>query len=718
MQIAVKERKVQRFGVKEEGSFSIAATAQAFKILSDGLYSNKIRAIVRELSCNAHDAHVAAGSTDQFEVHLASIIEPWFAVRDWGIGLSHDDVMHLYTTYFESTKANSNDFTGCLGLGSKSPFSYTDQFTITSIHEGMKRLYSAFIGEAGNPQITLMNEEDTDEGNGIEVKVTVKSDDFSRFSNETRDVLSRFNPAPRIVGADGVEIKAIDYSVIGNGWAMRKEFGHSAGKAVAVQGNVAYPIDGHATTGLTNDEQLVLGLPIDIQFDLGDLMITASRETLSYGDSDPTGDSIKRKCAVILAELPTSYQKEFDDCKTLWEAKIKFRELMSSAPYSIRELIRKSDKFKITWKGEELTDSSFTLSVEDFCDPTSKARLLELISFERRSRGYSSKGHPRGYKQDGGYDARWKIEPYEKTAIFFDDIGRGSNSRVVHYMEDQLEGQREGLFVIKSDDPKMVTKFVEALGNPKIRNVSELPKPTRTSQVRKPGVKVHKYIGNNYADRDCWESTEEDLDVGGIYVPINRCKAVMTNEPVDKDKFARILARAKELGLFDWETTPVYGVYPRYAKKLAGKSNWVSLWDHLTAQLDDVVKNEKLDEVMAAQESCAAFQTLPGLIDNAGVITSADLSLVSSTSEFVAFVELYRQMAKTRQNDRVECVRKLARLLFHELNKTANDVDLDGEWSKVTAKYPMLKLLGDYYGARNIDCCAHIIDYVNLVDAA
>mgnify|MGYP001258182542 FL=1 len=102
--------------------FTIKTTAKAFRILSSGLYSDRIKAIIRELSCNAVDAHVMAKNSEPFLVHLPSNLEPWFSVRDYGIGLSENDVMNLYSTYFESTKTESNDQIGALGLGSKSPF--------------------------------------------------------------------------------------------------------------------------------------------------------------------------------------------------------------------------------------------------------------------------------------------------------------------------------------------------------------------------------------------------------------------------------------------------------------------------------------------------------------------------------------------------------------------------------------------------------------------
>ena len=132
--------------VGEVGDFKIKASAKAFSILSSGLYANKIRAIVRELSCNAVDSHVASGRTDTpFDVHLPNDLEPWFSIRDYGTGLSHEQVSSIYTTYFESTKTESNDYIGALGLGSKSPFAYTDNFTVTAIKDGKKGIYLSLI---------------------------------------------------------------------------------------------------------------------------------------------------------------------------------------------------------------------------------------------------------------------------------------------------------------------------------------------------------------------------------------------------------------------------------------------------------------------------------------------------------------------------------------------------------------------------------------------
>ena len=133
MKLHTSQNTIEKSSSFQTSNFKIDATAKAFAILSDSLYSNKIKAVVREISTNAYDAHVAAGCPDKpFYVQIPTKLDTTFAVRDYGTGLSHDDCFGLYTTYFRSDKTDSNKAVGCLGLGSKSPFAYTDQFLVES----------------------------------------------------------------------------------------------------------------------------------------------------------------------------------------------------------------------------------------------------------------------------------------------------------------------------------------------------------------------------------------------------------------------------------------------------------------------------------------------------------------------------------------------------------------------------------------------------------
>ena len=119
-------------------TFTIKASPLAFDILSSKLYADPILAIVRELLTNAYDSQKAAGNEDiPIKVHLPDYEENFLSFRDYGLGLSKEDVLTIYTSFFNSTKSSNNDFTGCFGLGSKTPFSYTSSlyfFIFTQIN--------------------------------------------------------------------------------------------------------------------------------------------------------------------------------------------------------------------------------------------------------------------------------------------------------------------------------------------------------------------------------------------------------------------------------------------------------------------------------------------------------------------------------------------------------------------------------------------------------
>ena len=62
-------------------------------------YSNTRLAVVREVSANALDANLEAGSNRPIEIKLPTTMNPTFSVRDFGGGLSQDEVFHLYSKY-------------------------------------------------------------------------------------------------------------------------------------------------------------------------------------------------------------------------------------------------------------------------------------------------------------------------------------------------------------------------------------------------------------------------------------------------------------------------------------------------------------------------------------------------------------------------------------------------------------------------------------------
>lgn len=323
-------------------AFSIAANPKVFKILSSDLYTNKIRAVVRELITNMIDAHALNGNPEKFIIQVPGRLDPRFACRDFGPGMSDFDIQGddnspgLYNSYFSSSKAESNDFIGGFGLGSKSPFSYTDTFSITSYHKGEIRGYVAYMDGDG-PQIkpTFVKEMGPDDKTGIEIVVPVEEKDFRNFAYEVSYIMRPFKDLAIINGLD----REIDYFPdFDDYYGVNPErYWPDRGGLYAIYGGIVYPIDGV----IRDRNWLSIRNEVNyIKFPMGSLDIAPSREALSLDD---------RTRKNIIERVKELSEKAFnEDVKRFKEStspRHTYRELMKMG-YSARDyMISNSVKF-------------------------------------------------------------------------------------------------------------------------------------------------------------------------------------------------------------------------------------------------------------------------------------------------------------------------------------------------------------------------------------
>lgn len=272
----------------ESKNFTITASAKAFNLLSNLLYSNKIKAIIRELSCNAYDSHVAAGKGDvPFQVTLPSARYPFWQIQDFGVGLSEDDVYSVYINYFKSTKTKTNDQVGCFGLGSKTPFSYTKNFFITSVYNGIKTSFFIFINDNDFPSISRTNQEETDECNGLSIKIPVQEKDFESFSNYSKEIYSYFKVKPIINGIPYLHnfydkiftFEAGEYKL----HVYKNNVENNYCRYNVIQGNICYPISDNNTKYIDPITDIVQWRTyVIIEVPIGTFEVTASREQLQF----------------------------------------------------------------------------------------------------------------------------------------------------------------------------------------------------------------------------------------------------------------------------------------------------------------------------------------------------------------------------------------------------------------------------------------------------
>lgn len=294
---------IESSGVSGENGFKLKSSRHAFQLLSSGLYTNKIQAVIRELSCNAADAHVLNNNQQKaFDIKLPNRLDSQFYVRDYGPGLSDDGVMNLYTTYFESTKSDSNDFTGGFGVGSKSPFAYTDMFTVESIHNGFKNVYTAYTDDNGEPKIVRLGaQEPTDKPSGLSVGFPVKPEDFVMFEREANTVLQWFEVPVNVQGvaelpqpwhAKKMLLRTPNVAIPGYwdnqqplyaGFANNERGSTMVGKmGVLRMGNVHYPLPMHPSLENLPESQWFNSKAAIFNVPVGAVSVAASREALAF----------------------------------------------------------------------------------------------------------------------------------------------------------------------------------------------------------------------------------------------------------------------------------------------------------------------------------------------------------------------------------------------------------------------------------------------------
>ncbi|UYD60071.1 hypothetical protein OPFAMLBM_00050 [Aeromonas phage avDM12-TAAL] len=319
MKIHQEQTEIYGSAADQSSGFKILASAKAFKILSSSLYKYKQRAIIRELCCNAVDGHIALKRTGvevskTFDVTLPSMLNQQFSVRDYGIGLSEEDVTGLYCTYFASTKSNSNDEIGGFGLGCKSPFAYTDTFTVTSWFGGKKMIFSAFM-KNGEPNIMKMYEEDSSEHTGVEVTVPV-SNDMNTWEAEAKRVFCSFGEyRPRFIGKP-ITVNYLEFDKDGICKIDGNYYSQHGNGVFAVMGGVVYPIPAeywnNTMIGLYAARKTYY-----VRFEIGELDMTPSREELSL-DPD-TIASINKRMKLLNKVHEVEIDDAFKKCKDIRE---------------------------------------------------------------------------------------------------------------------------------------------------------------------------------------------------------------------------------------------------------------------------------------------------------------------------------------------------------------------------------------------------------------
>jgi len=697
--------------VGEIGEFRIRNSAKAFNILSSGLYANKVRAIIRELSCNAVDSHIAAGKQDTpFDVHLPNQLEPWFAIRDYGTGLTHEQVTNIYTTYFESTKTNSNEFIGALGLGSKSPFSYTDNFTVTAIKDGVKGIYTAFINEQGVPSIALMMSEETTEPSGVEVKFSVNDHyDFSKFFDEARQVYTYFKLRPVVSGKSNFEFRDVSYETenIIPGVHSYKDGRNS----VAIMGNIAYPIQVPNTEQSLGELRGLLGCGLEMHFAIGELDFQASREGLSYIPS--TVEAIKNKLESVNSALTTVLAKEANAIGNLWERAI----FLSKKSHS--QLWQAAVKKYVADTKLSTYDDSRYGGTKDF-----RLTADELVKkYNIVVRGFDYSKHSKGFpnlkqetdhvKQADGtyvYIYNWKFTVSSDVRFIINDTNIGAVERAKFHYRTNKPSERARVFVLdKADKNKDMNlkAFFRAICNPPAEYASvasDLDKKERQAGVAKNVTILslqERGSGGYYRERemvwrDAGKADTFDANTTYYYLPLSGFVIESKYGTLDAKQFYNDL---KDCGIDGLKTT-IYGVRKGDIEFIKTQKNWVNIETHIATVLSKPIDNKLIMSLVLQ-----AIDNHHNVSYNYNVTSR----VTNANSPFVAFVTKLKGFDKIRYNEQSLkrlCQRYANGVSFSPEAQVQKYVE---ECAQVNARYPLLQYL------RSVPS-DELANYINVID--
>lgn len=267
---AVATRVGDLGGEKVAMSFDQNSLAHIMSVLTD-LYSDPELAILREYSTNALDAQIRAGVSRPIEVSTPNALSPFVKIKDYGIGMNADDIREVYSQYGASTKRDSDEFTGMLGLGCKAALTYTNQFTVNAVKDGIRTQVVVSRTEDGSGVMEILSQTETDEGNGVEISVPVKRNnlfnrkavEFFRFWDEGTILLNGSEPE-RISGRKLTDTMTL----VPN---LENDF--------VIMGNVAYPIDSEHEIH-HRDWRSRFGVVTRVE--IGQVSFTPSREALQY----------------------------------------------------------------------------------------------------------------------------------------------------------------------------------------------------------------------------------------------------------------------------------------------------------------------------------------------------------------------------------------------------------------------------------------------------
>jgi hypothetical protein len=738
------ERTIIRGGEFKERkmAFDTKSMPHLQTILRTGLYTNKVKSLIREYLCNAIDEHVKINSDASVVVQFPNAFTPEFRVRDFGAGLlpavysetclathqyvdnneiktkicdgkvtvknwygicetcgeSNENliggVFKFFGDYGASDKRQTNELIGSFGIGCKSAFCYTDAFSVISVKDGMKWIFNIFIDSTNEGSVALLTEEKTDDPNGVEIVVSVKKDDIHKFTSNGYEVIKYLRTKPTIKGVTNPPSFERPTPVLsGDFWTYYGDHRET----VIIQGQIGYPISAsdvgthHYGTPDTMPEKgfiseweyalLTSGLEIEVK--IGEVEVTASREGLQM--SDYTITTIRKKLAEIQAEIQDHASEKLKSAKTMIEAKTAYYELFQkggSYGYQLQKAIG-----EVKWNNTVITNST-----------------IKLDENKHKVFVYTSRRNGNIYQSTVD-----RLQCSDKLNLYNDDTDKKS-FMYRRRAKTLLDAGAEQVTIIQTTDPKGLLKETGI-------DVTKLPQystvtPTVLVSNRKVGtgvdaakrakhqVSVFQLDTNKLAayskgaNSDYWKVASIVPDKQ-VYIPIERF--IPTGVGLDSlQALQRKLSELKSIGAE--VTVPIYGL------KLKQSAGDMVKFD--TILKDHISKIPKLADEAALLEDFTS--TTP-------VRLKVAMEKLPDGSAAKAYKKLYDEAQKIREDGNSSIKMKLASWAGLTSKRKG---EFEKAWEAMQKTYPLFvdsQRRNYYESEKDTSKSAALAEYIQLI---
>ena len=706
---------LEKSAVFAKESFRIGNTSVILNILRNKMYSDPIMTVVQEYAANARHAHREVGKTNvPIEITLPNPFSNLFCVRDFGPGITPDRMSNVFIQYGNSTKRSDNIQTGGFGLGAKSAFALGDNFSIESItpeniwEQGgvvyndvmIKRTYVAIIDESQVGELNLISEEMTDEAQGTKIILAVKDEDYDKFMKCTERVGRYWTPQPVIHGNLAFKYQRPKADVSGTNWELSQSVHHDR-KIFAVLDGIIYPVnlDKIPDAGIDRYDK-ILEHTLTMFFNAGDLMVTANREELDYGNEN-TVKNLRAGFNTLQTELKNRVITNIAAETSLIAAHHAFMKFKTMFGANI------SGQFG-TWNGVKVTGScDLGTSVRHYYldhkdrlkyEPSSSLELIKNVDcihiiYDNEPGEEVNRAKLRLYIKEHNLDHSSKIQVIK---AYIDTERMDAVSKYIHTAQEKWD----------EDNAK---HRLDLLG---IKNMSDLPKPVRVAKMKdvngvKVPVKWHLvkefetgYVGCNF--QCCIKDTDLDIeDDSGVFIYYHDRHFTGSTDITCTPEF-----RTEDLK----RVLKFLGISTLNCISLKQKHNVGDGWVHL---VDKMLEYVQLNSVKVRNVSInTEFNYTDKFHYNDDKMLAAIPNITDPNSLFVQYVQ-----ANTDSDVTYEGVKFISALLGSTpVFPNMVSVDIQTLWKQVLKKYPLLQIANDYTQARELTE-KELIWYVNAKDS-